>query len=221
MSKELIQKTAEYVKSKLYNEPSGHDWYHVERVWKCAQFIQTKEGGDLELIEFAALLHNLGEHSDYSFNAEKGPLILFGMMDILGIEDPLKSNILHIAHEIKYGGVETKKPRTLEGQIVQDANFLDSFGAIGVARRFASGGYYGRPIYDPGMKVRKQLTKYAYEREKNKGSSLGSFYERVLKLTDRLNTATARRIAQHKIRFTNLFIEQFMKEWEGDEVESL
>ena len=186
-----------------------------------AQFFQSKEGGDLELIELAALLHNLGEHSDYSFNAEKGPLILFGMMDILGIEDPMKSQILKIANEMKYGGIETKRPATLEGRIVQDANFLDSFGAIGVARRFASGGYYGRPVYDPGLKVRDKLTRYAYEREKKKGSSLGSFYERVFKLADRLNTSTAKRIAEKKIQFTKQFIEQFMQEWEGEDLDSL
>ncbi len=221
MPDSLIQKTAQYVKSKLHHEPSGHDWYHVERVWKMAVYLQSKEGGDLQLIELAALLHNLGEHTDYSFSAEKGSLILFGMLDILEIEDPLKGKILLIANEIKYGGVETKKPSTIEGRIVQDANFIDSFGAIGVARRFASGGYYGRPVYDEGMKVREGLTRYAYEHEKKKGSSFGSFYERVFKLFDRLNTKTARTIAERKMQFSKLFVEQFLRELEGKDVADL
>lgn len=214
MASPLIEKTAEYVKAKLSNDASGHDWYHVERVWKMAKRLQAIEGGDKELIELAALLHNLGDGNFSRFNEKKGPLILFGMMDIIGIEEPLKSEIIAVVDESKYGGIETKKPKTVEGRIVQDANFLDTLGAIGVARHFASGGYHSRPIYDPKIKVRKKLTKHAYEFEKHRGTSINNFYEKAFRVADMMNTAAAQKIARKKVVFIKEFVEQFFKEWE-------
>ncbi len=210
---ELIVKAADYVKKKLYNEPSGHDWFHVERVLKMARKIQQVEGGDSEVVELAALLHNLGDHDSNQFNAEKGSLILFGMMDIIGIEEPLKSKILKIVEEMKYGGRETRRPSTLEGQIVQDANFLDTLGAIGVARHFASGGFYGRPIYDPSVKVREGLTKEQYEHQKAKGTSINNFYEKAFQIIPLLNTETAHRMAEMKAKYIKQFVDRFMEEW--------
>lgn len=209
----LLDKTVAYVKVKLFNEASGHDWYHVERVWKMAKKLQAVEGGKLELIEFAALLHNLGDHNFYKFNEKKGSLILFGMMDIIGIEEPLKDQIITVVTESKYGGVETKRPRTLEGKIVQDANFLDTLGAIGVARHFASGGYHGRPIYDPNIKVRTKLTRHAYEQQKDRGTSINNFYEKAFQVAEMMNTETAKKIARQKVVYIREFVEQFLKEW--------
>ena len=219
MSKELIKKTAEYVKRKLYDNPSGHDWYHIERVWKLARHLQAAEGGDLEVIELAVFLHNLGEHSDARFQPEKSSLVLYGMMDVLEIEEPLKSKILKIIDEMKFGGRETKSPATLEGKIVQDANFLDSLGAIGVARQLASGGYHGRPIYDPEVKVRTRLSHHEYQFQKKKGTSINNLYEKALQMAGMLNTATARKIAECKVKFVEKFLEQFEKEW--DEFENM
>lgn len=217
MQSAFIEKTAAYVKKKLYNNPSGHDWYHVERIWKLAKQLQAVEGGNLELIELAALLHNLGDHSDSIFSAEKGSLILYGMMDILEIEEPLKSNIITIVDEMKFAGHETKPPSTIEGKIVQDANFLDSLGAIGVARQLASGGYHGRPIYDPLIKPRPALSRQEYQFQKGKGTSINNFYEKALRLVSMINTPTARRMAEKRIKFIEKFLEQFKKEW--DELE--
>lgn len=214
MTSPLVARTAEYVKKKLYNEPSGHDWFHVERVWKMARQIQKIEGGNLELIELVAFLHNLGDHDNNQFHPEKGSLILFGMMDIIEIEEPLKSQIIAIVNEMKYGGKETKHPSTLEGKIVQDANFLDTLGAIGVARHFASGGFYGRPIHDPSVKVREQLTKHEYEHQKRKGTSLNNFYEKAFRIVGMLNTPTARTFAEKKVRYVKQFVDQFTKEWD-------
>ncbi len=210
----LIDKTAAYVKAKLYNEASGHDWYHVERVWKMAKKLQAVEGGDLELIELAALLHNLGDHNFYKFNEKKGSLILFGMMDIIGIEEPLKAQIIMVVAESKYAGVETKQPRTLEGKIVQDANFLDTLGAIGVARHFASGGYHGRLIYDPAVKVRNKLTRHAYEQQKDRGTSINNFYEKAFQVAELMNTGTAKELANQKVVYIKEFVSQFLREWE-------
>lgn len=221
MVKTLIEKTAEYVHKKLYNDPSGHDWYHVKRVWDMAKFLQSKEGGDLEVIELAALLHNVGDHSDAKFHPEKGPLILFGMMEVLDIEEPIKSKVLSVVKEMRFAGSDTKAAMTVEGKIVQDANFLDNLGAIGVARQLASGGFHHRPIYDPETPVRTKLTAREYQNNKKKGTSINNFYEKAFRLAKLMNTAAAKKIANHRIKYVEQFINQFMKEWNGEDNPSL
>jgi len=80
---------------------------------------------------------------------------------------------------MRFAGIETKAAMTIEGKIVQDANFLDNFGAIGVARQIASGGFHGRPIYDPDTPVRAKLSAREYQFHKRKGTSINNFYERL------------------------------------------
>lgn len=205
---------------KLYNEPSGHDWYHVERVWKMAKRLQKEEGGNLELIELVALLHNLGDYSHFKFAGEqKGSLALYGMIDILGIEEPMKGKIIDLVNEMKFKGDETKTPPSIEGKIVQDANLLDTLGAIGIARCFASGGYHRRPIYDPNIPVRKRLSKENYQTKKQESTSMNSFYEKALKVAAHMNTKTGKHLAQERAKYIKDFIIQFMKEWKDGKEE--
>ena len=216
MVKTLVERTAEYVKQQLKHEASGHDWFHVERVWRVAKRLQREEGGDLELIELAALLHNLGDHNYQfrQFNETKESLALHGIMDSLDIAEERKEQIIKIVNEIKFGGIETKPPVTIEGKVVQDANFLDALGAIGIARCFASGGYHERAIYDPEIKARKHLTRTVYQRQKQRGTSLNNFSEKALVMAGLLNTSAAKKMVEPRAQFIRDFIVQFKKEWE-------
>ncbi len=216
MPHNLINKTAEYVKNKLLNEATGHDWYHVERVRKMARKLQAVEGGDLALVELAALLHDLGDYKQYEFDITKGNLVLRGMMDILEIDDETQKKIMQIVDESQYKGDETKAPSSLEGKIIQDADWLDALGAIGIARTFATGGRFKRVIHDPQRKPRKRINKDDYQRRKAEGTSLNHFYEKVLKLPALMNTKVARAIAEKRMKFIEEFIEEFLAEWNGE-----
>lgn len=215
MPRNLVKKTAEYVKAKLINEPTGHDWYHVERVWRAAKALQKEEGGDRELVELSALLHDLGDYKQYDLNEVKGSFVLRGMMDVLGLDEELKSKILQIIEESQYNGDETKIPSTIEGKIIQDADWLDALGAVGIARVFATGGKLRRVIHDPDKKIRKKLTKAQYQYKKTDGTSFNYFYEKTLKLPEKMNTKTAKEIAEERVKFVKIFIDQFLAEWEG------
>ncbi|MBU0546313.1 HD domain-containing protein [Patescibacteria group bacterium] len=210
----LIEKTAEYVKKKLMNEPTGHDWYHTERVWKMAKRLHAEEGGDRELIELAALMHDLGDNSQFELD-DRGSLVLHGMMDVLDIEHEKQEKIIKIANELRYYGDSTKPASTLESKIVQDADWLDSLGAIGIARVFATGGRIKRLLHDPKRKIRKKLTKNDYLYRKKEGTSFNYFFEKPLKAAERLNTKTAREIAKHRIKYTKDFLAEFLSEWDG------
>ncbi len=212
----LVRKTADYVRLKLENEPTGHDWWHVERVWKMAKIIQAKEGGDLFLIELAALLHDLGDYKQHEFNEIKGSLVLHGMMDVLGLENDLQEKIVDIVTEAQYNANETVVPKTLEGKILQDADWLDALGAVGVARTFATGGRIKRVIYDPKRKPRHKLTKDDYQHKKREGTSFNYFYEKVLKLPNLMNTKTAKKIAVSRLDFLKTYMDEFLKESAGE-----
>jgi uncharacterized protein len=213
----LIQKTAEYVKQKLITEHTGHDWYHVERVWKLAKRIQKEEGGNLELIELACLLHEFENfRQQYQPSDMKGPYILLGMMDVLDIEKDVQDKVVKIIEESQFNGSETRVPSTVEGKVVQDADWLDNIGAVGIARIFATGGFIQRMIHDPKRKPRHKMSKKDYQFRKREGTSFNYFYEKVFKLSKLMNTKIGKSIALKREQYLHNFIEEFLAEWEGD-----
>ena len=215
MPPDLITKTANYVKMRLEGEMGAHDWWHIERVWKMAKHLQSKEGGDSELVELSALLHDLGHNRQLDVLEKiKGPLMLRGMMDILEIEPERQEQMINIITEIQYLGSETKVPATLEGKIVQDADLLESIGAIGMARSFTMGGIVGRPIYDPRRKIRKKLSKEEYLYKKKEGTTFNYFYEKLLRLPEMMNTKTAKELAEGRAKFIEQFAAEFLAECE-------
>ncbi|OGH93721.1 MAG: hypothetical protein A2538_02450 [Candidatus Magasanikbacteria bacterium RIFOXYD2_FULL_41_14] len=217
MSFESVKKVSAYVQRQLINEPTGHDWYHVKRVWVTAKRIQAIEGGDLELIELAALLHDLGDYKQLDFDEEKGILVLRGMMDVLEIPDDIQKKIVKIVEQSMFVGDDTISPSTLEGKIIQDADWMENLGAIGVARTFATGGRIKRVIHDPERKVRKRLPRSVYLHKKVDGTSFNFFYEKILKLPKLMNTETGRKIAEERVKFTKIFMDKFLSEWEGED----
>jgi len=217
-SSELVKKTASYVRLKQLGEHTGHDWFHTERVWNMARFLQSKEGGDIETIELLALLHDVGDTKNYEFEKQKGPLVLRGMMDILDISKERHNQLIKIIEEMKFRGDDTVSPSIIEGKIVQDADFLDSLGAVGTARIFATGGSIGRILHNPKQKPRHKLVGEDYIYRKQAGTSVNYFYEKILKLPKMLNTVTAQNIAKQRTKFTEDFLAEFLKEWEGEKL---
>jgi len=214
--KELVRKTASYVRLKQSGEYTGHDWFHTERVLKMAQLIQSKEGGDLETVELAALLHEIGDTINYEFEEKKGPMVLRGMMDILDLPKEKQNQLVKIISEIRYQGDDTPAPQSLEGKIVQDADMLDLLGAIGIARVFATGGKIGRMLHHPKHRPRRRLTREDYVFRKQEGTSINYFYEKILKLPAHFNTATAKKIAERRFKFSEHFLKELERDWNGE-----
>lgn len=215
---ELFKKISDYVKKQMSGETTGHDWYHIERVLKIARKLQNIEGGDLEIIEIATVLHDLSDYKNYEYNEEKAKLVLRGMMGVLELPVDLQEKIEKIVEEIQYRGVDTKSPSSLEAKIIQDADWLDAIGAIGIARTFATGGSIQRVLYDPKRKPRRKITADDYLHKKREGTSFNYFYEKILVLPEMMNTATAKRWAESRINFVEKYIEQFLLEWEEEDL---
>jgi uncharacterized protein len=210
--KSIIQKIKKRVKRLLKCETTGHDWWHAWRVWKIAKKIAKKEGGDLFVIELAALLHDV---EDWKFNKRKNSEINLAKkwLSELKVDKKIINHICHIIKNISFKGAKVKnKIKTKEGKIVQDADRLDVLGAIGIARTFAYGGYKGREIYNPKIKPRLHRTFKEYREAKS--TSINHFYEKLLLLKDRLNTKTAKKMAIKRHQFLEQFLKEFFTEWE-------
>lgn len=215
MNKEqIINKTAEYVKAKLFGESSGHDWWHVYRVWKNAVHISKYESVDLFVVELAALLHDIADWKFNDGNDDIGPQLAREWLEKLSVDENIISHVCQIIKDASFkgAGVMTKM-KTIEGMVVQDADRLDAIGAIGISRAFAYGGAKGREMYNPELKPEKHES---FEQYKNKQShTINHFYEKLLLLKELMNTATAKKIAEKRHKVMEEFLDEFFQEWEG------
>lgn len=213
---DIIQKTSAYIKQEFGDDSSGHDWWHIYRVWKNAITICEHEKGDVFVVELAALLHDL---DDWKFNEaeDETPHRAKVWMESCKIDSQTIETVCEIIMHISFkGGNVENKMKSLEGFIVQDADRLDAIGAIGIGRAFAYGGYKNRPMYDPELPPQIHST---FEQYKNsKSATINHFYEKLLLLKDMMNTSTAKRIAEQRHEVMVKFLDQFMKEWDGEDV---
>lgn len=212
--KEIILKTRDFVKKKLENEGSGHDWLHTWRVEQLALSLGQEEKANLDIVSLAALLHDVWDWKAYDGDETIGPRMAREWLFSQGMDEEIINHVAEIITHISYkgAGVPTKM-RTIEGQVVQDADRLDAIGAIGIARVFTYGGYKKRPMHLSGTKPRLHTTKEEYF--SGNGSTIDHFYEKLLLLKERMNTATGKKMAEGRHHFMEKYLEQFFAEWEG------
>jgi len=211
----LISKIAEEVKAKLDGEGSGHDWWHVYRVWKMAERIGKEEKADLLIVELSALLHDIADWKFHDGDDTVGPRIAGEILAKYGVKQELINIVGQIIKEGSFKGAGVKtQPSTLEGQIVQDADRLDAIGAIGIARTFAYGGNKNRAMYDPTIKSILHTSKEDYFNSQS--STINHFYEKLLLLKDLMNTKTGKEIAKGRHKFMEEYLDRFFGEWEGE-----
>ncbi|MFD2445768.1 HD domain-containing protein [Bacillus sp. CGMCC 1.16607] len=195
------------------NDSTGHDWFHVDRVRNNALHIYEQEQkGDRFIIEMAALLHDISDEK-LNESKEEGQQILQSLLEGLQLPNEITTRVKEIIDSISFSGGEKKELTSWEAKIVQDADRLDAIGAIGIARTFAYGGKKGQPLYHPDFEVRENMSIEEYRN--GKSSSIHHFYEKLLLLKDRLNTESAKSIAEKRHAYMEEFLSQFYQEWNG------
>lgn len=210
----IINKTKKYIKDRLFGEGSGHDWYHVERVYKMAEYIGKKEGADLFIVRMAALMHDVSDHKFHKGNSDIGALITKEWLEQLRVEKSIVQIVTKIVKTISFkAGTVNSNQDSLEGKVVQDADRLDAIGAIGIARTFTYGGKKEREIFNPDIKPREYVDYKEYIKTKN--HTINHFYEKLLLLKDLMNTETAKKIALERHELMERYLKQFMMEWDG------
>lgn len=212
MSEALIESTKKWVQEKLNQAESGHDWWHIQRVFNTSKQLADKTGADATITALAALLHDL---SDAKF-VEKPEEIEDEITVFLsnnGASATIIEQVMYIIRHMSFRhSANFKGSKTIEFQVVQDADRLDAIGAIGIARAFSYGGYKKRPFMT--VETRKQA-EIQMQAQIGDGSTIGHFYEKLLLLKGMMNTEAAREVAEQRHRFMLQWLDQFYAEWEG------
>lgn len=211
----LINDTVAFVKKELENAEGGHDWFHIERVYKNAALIANGENCDILIVQLGALLHDIADSKFHDGDETVGPKKARLFLESKNVPEKTIDHVVNIIENISFkGGHETKKFSSLELDIVQDADRLDAIGAIGIARTFNYGGFKNRAIYNPERQPNLNMSKEEYKN--SDAPTINHFYEKLLLLKDKMNTKTGREIAAQRHEFMELFLSLFYSEWNGE-----
>lgn len=210
---QIIQNTIDFVKETLKNAEGGHDYFHIERVYKNSLAIAEKEkGADLLTVSLGALLHDIADSKFNNGDETIGPKVASEFLASQNVDSKTIEHVKNIIENISFkGGNFNQKFKSLELDIVQDADRLDAIGAIGIARCFNYGGFKNRALYNPEIKPNLNMTKEEYK--KSTAPTINHFYEKLLLLKDKMNTKTGKNIATERHQFMELFLNQFFNEW--------
>lgn len=210
-----IQKTIDFVKKTLANAEAGHDWFHIERVYKTAENINKKENGDELVVAFAALLHDIADPKFNNGDETLGPKMAAAFLKSIHVDQAIIDHVKLIIENMSFkNSFDQNAFTSKEMQIVQDADRLDAIGAIGIARAFTYGGFKNRVLYDPAIKPEQHLSKETYKN--TTAPTINHFYEKLLLLKDLMNTAAGKTIAEERHQFMLLYLKHFYSEWEGN-----
>lgn len=211
-----IDQTIIFVKKELKGAEAGHDWFHIERVYKNALNLLKTEQANRQVVLLGALLHDIADSKFHNGDESIGPEKACEFMSVIGIDDEIKNHVVQIIKNISFKGGNLKKNfHSKELDVVQDADRLDAIGAIGIARTFNYGGFKNTPLYDPDIAPQMQMTKEEYK--KHNGTTINHFYEKLLLLKDLMNTETGKKIAINRHEYMEGFLKQFFAEWEGSD----
>jgi uncharacterized protein len=213
--KKVVQNTIHFVKKTLDGSEGGHDWFHINRVYKNALLIAKNEKVDIFVVQLGALLHDIADAKFYDGDESIGPKKARDFLKSQQVEETVISHIENIILYISYKSSFDQNScfSSPELNVIQDADRLDAIGAIGIARCFNYGGFKNRALYDPEIEPNLKMTKEEYK--KSNAPTINHFYEKLLLLKDKMNTKTGLIIAQRRHSFMNEFLQQFFDEWDG------
>lgn len=209
-----IDQTVQYVQKELKDAEGGHDWFHIERVWRNSKLIAQTEEVDHTVVELAALLHDIADSKFNNGDESIGPEKARSFLKSIKVEDDVIDHVVKIIENISYkGGHRSSDFYSTELGVVQDADRLDAIGAIGIARTFNYGGFKNREIYNPNIPPNLSMTKEEYKN--STAPTINHFYEKLLLLKDKMNTDTGKKLAADRHQYLEKFLEQFYAEWDG------
>lgn len=211
---DILDQTINFVKNTLANAEAGHDWFHIERVYKTAQTINEVEKADELVVALAALLHDIADSKFNGGDEEIGPQKAGDFLASINVSPEIISEVKLIIKNLSFKasfGEITYSSKELN--VVQDADRLDAIGAIGIARAFTYGGFKNRVLYDPAIQPNLNMSKEEYKN--TTAPTITHFYEKLLLLKDLMKTETGKIMAQQRHDFMLTYLDQFYAEWEG------
>ena len=211
----LIEDTKTFLKQQLQGAEGGHDYFHTERVLNNSiKIVQGEDCNEL-VVQLGALLHDVADSKFHHGDESKGPQIARDFLQQQEVDEEVIEHVISIIENISFkGGNFNQKFKSIELDIVQDADRLDAIGAVGIARTFNYGGFKNRALYNPEIVPNLNMSKEEYKN--SQAPTINHFYEKLLLLKDKMNTETGRKIAQGRHHFMEKFLSQFYAEWDGE-----
>tara|TARA_B100000795_G_scaffold219378_1_gene173706 strand:+ start:11958 stop:12623 length:666 start_codon:yes stop_codon:yes gene_type:complete len=210
----IIDRTIAFVQQELTGAEAGHDWFHIQRVYKNTLLIAQEEQVDITIVALGALLHDIADSKFHDGDETIGPRKARAFLEQEGVSKTIIAHVIKIIEHVSFKGGNTKKTfHSKELEVVQDADRLDALGAIGIARTFNYGGFKNRPLYNPSIPSKLDMSVAEYKA--STAPTINHFYEKLLLLKDKMNTPTGKKIAQDRHAFMEQFLEQFFDEWAG------
>lgn len=206
-----IDLTISFVQETLKAAEAGHDWFHIDRVYKTALKLNAEEHADHMTVALAALLHDIADSKFNNGDEEIGPRIASEFLASIGIENRIINDVSQIIKNLSFKASLGKidyQSRALD--VVQDADRLDAIGAIGIARAFTYGGHKNRVLYDPEILPALHQSKEEYKN--STAPTINHFYEKLLLLKDLMKTKAGRKLAEERHAFMLTYLEQFFEE---------
>ncbi|WP_299217152.1 HD domain-containing protein [uncultured Dokdonia sp.] len=211
---QLIDTTISFVKRTLATAEGGHDWFHIERVYKNAIHIAQSENVNSLIVALGALLHDIADSKFFDGDETIAPKMASEFLLSQNTDSAVIEHVVQIIKNISFKGGNTQQTFTSpELDVVQDADRLDALGAIGIARTFNYGGFKNRKMYDPSIAPDLEMTPEQYKA--STAPTINHFYEKLLLLKDKMNTKTGCAIAEKRHQYMEAFLQQFYAEWEG------
>lgn len=209
-----FNQTINFVKRTLANAEAGHDWFHIERVYKTALTINAVEMADGSIVAFAALLHDIADSKFNGGDEEIGPQMAADFLQSIGVNEATVNHVKQIIKNLSFKASFDKiNYSSKELDIVQDADRLDAIGAIGIARAFTYGGFKNRVLYDPAIKPNLNMSREQYKN--TTAPTINHFYEKLLLLKDAMRTEAGKKMAEQRHQFMLTYLDQFYAEWQG------
>ncbi|MEH6679700.1 MAG: HD domain-containing protein [Sediminicola sp.] len=214
---ELIEETIAFVRETLKGAEGGHDWFHIQRVFKNTLRIAKDEEVDLLVVSLGALLHDIADSKFHGGDEELGPAMTANFLNSLQVAPEVVAHVVNIVKYISYKSSLDTTGEIFFSQelaVVRDADRLDAMGAVGIARAFNYGGYKNRELHNPDIPPNPKMTKTQYKN--SQGPTINHFYEKLLLLKDRMHTESGKKLAEARHVFMLDYLKQFYGEWNGD-----
>ncbi|MFC1867223.1 HD domain-containing protein [Thermodesulfobacteriota bacterium] len=197
--------------NSLSSYPGSHDWQHTLRVFNLCIHIGKVEGVDMEVLNTAAYLHDVGrpfqdESKGRICHAQKGAEIAAGLLENFSLSENQKANVIHSIRAHRFRG--NHRPETLEAKVLFDADKLDSIGAIGIGRTFQFAGEVGAKLHNPY--INPEDTKPYTEED----TAYREFRLKLSKIKDRMLTSAGYQIAIERHKYMEDFFKRFLREYE-------
>ena len=203
-----------FIRGLLEEVTGSHARDHAERVWRLCEKIGAGEGADLEILELAAFLHDIGRGEEKASggkvcHARAGAEKARGILEEQGCPPETVNRVTHCIATHRFRG-ENSRPRTLEARVLFDADKLDALGAVGVGRAFLFAGEVGARLHNPEVDLEKTRS---YSRE---DTAYREFSVKLRKIRDRMLTETGKRMAEDRHAFMVSFFQRLNREVVGD-----